>query len=127
MDTYSISDSHGNSITQGVQGRERALTMAQEMADKRGQLVEVYEGTESESIVVQPRDSSPAVIVRNAIARSVSHDEIVHLAASADESDALDTELICECDDRAKNDDVREYWGTTDAGDEWRVHVSVNA
>lgn len=55
------------------------------------------------------------------IARSVSHTEIVTAAYDAEIAAAL--EAACE-DSVEANDDVTEYWGTTEAGDEWRVHLT---
>ena len=54
-----------------------------------------------------------------AIARSVSHTEIVHLPYSlADES-----ALTAECEDSVDCPDRVEFWGTTEDGSEWRVHL----
>ena len=55
----------------------------------------------------------------DAIARSISHDEIVHLDYASDI--ALDLRDVC--DDSVTNDDVTEYWGHTETGDAWRVHL----
>ena len=54
-----------------------------------------------------------------AIARSVKNNAIVTI----DGDDATHTALLCECEDSAQNGDVTEYWGTTESGSEWRVHV----
>jgi hypothetical protein len=60
-----------------------------------------------------------------AIARSVSHDEIVVLQNQG----AVQAELIAACDDWTDAGDdcdgrrIYEYWGTTVEGDQWRVHV----
>lgn len=54
-----------------------------------------------------------------AVARSVSHGEIVTVC---DEGELCD-ELTALADDSAVNGTVVEFWGTTDDGDQWRVHV----
>lgn len=56
-----------------------------------------------------------------AIARSVSHNEIVTLDYDAEALDALESESEGSVDNTAYG--VHELWGTTDDGDEWRVHV----
>lgn len=53
------------------------------------------------------------------IAHSVLHDTIAH----AKHSDALAEELFCLCDDDVDHGHVEEFWGTTDDGYEWRVHL----
>ena len=54
-----------------------------------------------------------------AIARSVSHTEIVHLPYSlADES-----ALMAACEDSADAGDRVEFWGKTEHGAEWRIHL----
>lgn len=55
----------------------------------------------------------------DAIARSISHDEIVHL----DYCSSLGMDLRDVCEDSRAHDDVTEYWGITDDGEEWRVHL----
>lgn len=57
----------------------------------------------------------------SAIARSVSHNEIVTLDHDAD----VMSDLALECDDHVTGNTVEEYWGTTDDGNEWRVHVRL--
>jgi hypothetical protein len=61
----------------------------------------------------------------NAIARSVSHSEIVHISG-ADEDTIADLQIASEGDAVHKVDGVHsyEFWGTTESGDEWRVHCS---
>lgn len=54
-----------------------------------------------------------------AIARSVSHNEIVTFDASDEDTAAL----ILAADDWVKNGDLVEYWGKDDEGNEWRVHT----
>lgn len=39
---------------------------------------------------------------------------------------ALHDDLLCASDDSAESDELIEYWGTTDAGDEWRIHVRLD-
>lgn len=58
-----------------------------------------------------------------AIKRSISHGEIVHLAHSEEAILAL----TAECDDNVDGNDEREFWGTTESGHEWRVHVALGA
>lgn len=54
-----------------------------------------------------------------AIAQSVSRNEIVHTPYDSDLADSLG--LYAE--DSVLNGDVWEFWGVTDSGDEWRVHL----
>jgi hypothetical protein len=56
----------------------------------------------------------------DAIARSISHNEIVNIAFDASASKALRTA----CDDSVDTEDVTEYWGTTEDGYDWRVHMA---
>jgi len=53
-----------------------------------------------------------------AIARSISHNEVAY----ADASCRLD--LLVECDDNVESDGVAEFWGV-DNGNDWRVHVRL--
>lgn len=62
----------------------------------------------------------------DAIARSVSHNEIVTIPYSTEAADALWAECDDHVDARASYG-VVEYWGTTDDGDEWRVHLRDEA
>ena len=57
----------------------------------------------------------------SAIARSVSHTEIVTLEYDS----AIYAELLELCDDYASNPELRktELWGTDADGNEWRVHM----
>lgn len=67
-----------------------------------------------------PEGDMPAQVSADAIARSISHNEIVTI----DYSEADYEDLLVECDDRADNNDVHEFWGTRDEdGKEWRVHM----
>lgn len=52
-----------------------------------------------------------------AIARSVSHDEIAHAHPAAE------ADLLMLSDDYAESGGVTEYWGTDDSDRRWRVHV----
>lgn len=64
--------------------------------------------------------------VEQAIARSKSHNEIVTIEHDAAAIEALTIEaLTIECDDHVETAHVHEFWGTDEAGNEWRVHVSV--
>jgi len=59
--------------------------------------------------------------VEKAIARSISHNEIVTLTSLDRE---VRSALESECDDWCdRGDGAVEYWGTTEDGDDWRVHV----
>lgn len=63
-------------------------------------------------------DMSNATTADRAIARSISHTEIVTIdydAATAADLDAM-------CEGSAEAERGTEYWGITD-GDEWRVHM----
>lgn len=63
--------------------------------------------------------------LEQAIARSVSHNEIARCEATQADLDALcaTAEGSCELPQYGHTD----VWGTTDAGDEWRLHVTVTA
>lgn len=54
-----------------------------------------------------------------AIERSISHDEIVYIESSNDDLE----HLLAECEESVDANGVWEFWGTTEDGDEWRVHV----
>lgn len=56
--------------------------------------------------------------VEQAIARSISQNEIVHLDWSHD----VQTDLIIACDDWTDAGSVFEFWGTSDDS-EWRIHL----
>jgi hypothetical protein len=66
--------------------------------------------------------------VSNAIARSITHNEIVTLRVNADDmQDVLDA-LSVESDDCSPSNceyGTTEFWGTTESCSEWRVHVTV--
>jgi hypothetical protein len=62
-----------------------------------------------------------------AIDRSVSHNEIVHIAAT-EEIDAALTE-VCESSVETQNGSglpTTEFWGTREDGEEWRVHTTTD-
>lgn len=63
-----------------------------------------------------------STVIVGAIARSISHNEIVHVTCTAHQLDAL----LADADDYVENGDVTEAWGTDD-GSEWRVHATVRA
>src|SRR5690606_22663751 len=58
-------------------------------------------------------------IVAAAIARSIAHNEIVHL----DDVGNIRELLFDECEDYVEGDDEVEYWGVNLDGETWRVHV----
>ena len=71
-----------------------------------------------------------------AIARSISHTEIVHVAASdlavgdkcVDVIDLIaDLYLYYGHEDDVVNDTVHEIWGTDSDGYDWRVHIYLAA
>ena len=64
-------------------------------------------------------------VAEQAIKRSISHNEIVTLDLAVIPYDsAILTDLLVACDDSVDaNDNVTEYWGKTEEGNEWRVHV----
>lgn len=53
------------------------------------------------------------------ISRSVSHNEIVTVDYTDDLAESL---LVC-CEDNTHGNTEIEYWGTTDDGNDWRVHL----
>ena len=55
-----------------------------------------------------------------AIAESAAHDKVVRLEWDV----FLEWDLLMECEDHGANGGVTEYWGTTDDGNEWRVHLT---
>lgn len=65
---------------------------------------------------------SPKKEIQAAIARSISHNEIVRLPFS----NAFEIALVAECEDSAEAFNEDEYWGSTRAG-EWRVHLVRHA
>jgi hypothetical protein len=67
-------------------------------------------------------------VAAEAIARSISHNEIVHVDLTVTPYDSdIPTDLLVACDDWADSSpEVTEYWGTSESGAEWRVHVRVS-
>lgn len=62
---------------------------------------------------------------QQAIERSVRHNEIVTI----DHDQADWDSLLAASDDMAQHagpDGVAEFWGTTDSGSEWRVHMRAS-
>lgn len=53
------------------------------------------------------------------IARSISHDEIVHAPFTPETAE----DLGLSADESVENGDVVEYWGVDDDGQPWRVHL----
>lgn len=68
--------------------------------------------------------------VSAAIARSITHNEIVTLSVDAEDmQDVLDA-LSVESDDSVASGSeygTTEFWGAAESGSEWRVHVVVAA
>jgi hypothetical protein len=57
---------------------------------------------------------------QDAIEASISENRIVHVS----DADVDEVALMFECEDhRDIGDGVEDYWGTDEAGSEWRVHV----
>ncbi len=54
-----------------------------------------------------------------AIARSVSHNEIVTLMGDSE----LELALSIESEDSAESGSIKEFWGTDEDGQSWRVHL----
>tara|TARA_R110000868_G_C10816867_1_gene758288 strand:+ start:608 stop:1027 length:420 start_codon:yes stop_codon:yes gene_type:complete len=64
----------------------------------------------------------------NAILDSITKNKIVTI--SADEvrfEEDVRYELMIQCEDNCESDGVAEYYGTDEAGDNWRVHVRLGA
>ena len=63
--------------------------------------------------------------VKDAVAKSVATNSIVRISAIDDRRmvATLHEYLFVDCDDHVVNGFDHEYWGTTDEGQEWRVHV----
>lgn len=60
-------------------------------------------------------------IADQAIARSLSHTEIV----TVKDQPGLKMALLVRCDDNVENEGEEEFWGVDDDGDSWRVHVRI--
>jgi hypothetical protein len=58
--------------------------------------------------------------VAAAIAESVTRNDIIDVPYDAEVAD----ELLVLSDDSADTEAVTEYWGTTEDGDPWRVHMA---
>lgn len=56
---------------------------------------------------------------QTAIDRSITHNEIVHVAFDDD----VIADLSIACEDSVGGNTETEFWGTDGDGDEWRVHV----
>lgn len=63
------------------------------------------------------------MVVKDAIRESVRTNSIIHLENLLENLENLEDELLVESDGSADAGPVTEYWGTTDAGHEWRIHV----
>ena len=68
------------------------------------------------------------VYAASLIRESASNDTIVHVTSgdcysAGCEFDALQGALLVECEDDVEANGVREFWGATEDGHEWRVHV----
>lgn len=59
---------------------------------------------------------------QQAIETSIMENRTVHLDYDA----ATMQELLVESDDSADSETETEYWGTTEEGSEWRVHVAID-
>ena len=56
------------------------------------------------------------------IAQSVRTGQIIHITAATDDEEA---ELSAQSEDSAEDATHVEYWGTTDEGHDWRVHIDA--
>lgn len=66
---------------------------------------------------------------KNWIKKSAQSGEITHVGRDACATTEELDELLALCDDSADNTSVAgeyEYWGTTDGGSTWRVHVEMD-
>jgi hypothetical protein len=64
-------------------------------------------------------DTDTETEAKQLIAESIRYSKI----AMADYSGDLADELLVRSEDSVQNGTETEYWGTTDDGDEWRVHL----
>lgn len=64
--------------------------------------------------------TNPETTAEAAIARSISHTEIVTI----DDEPGLRQVLRCLCTDSVEAERA-EFWGADDDGQEWRVHVRI--
>lgn len=71
--------------------------------------------------------------IQTAIEDSIRENRIVTLEATVDTQEWVDlvSDLSVECEDWTENKAdgalIREYWGTDEDGDEWRIHVQSDA
>lgn len=97
---------------------------AQDVSDPA---IRIIDGTLDDAVEAARAHEADA-IADQAIARSISHTEIVTL----DDAPGLRDALLVRCDDNVDSQDgdgdsVAEYWGTDVAGSSWRVHVRRKA
>jgi hypothetical protein len=59
----------------------------------------------------------------DAIRQSAQQTETVTLDYDA----AIAADLLVECEDSTDGNTATEYWGTTDTGAEWRVHMALQS
>lgn len=76
------------------------------------------------SLILADQYSATTQAVSEAIADSIQRDEVVMIECVRDGIwGAVTEELDVACDGNVENGEVMEYWGKTDDGDDWRVHV----
>ncbi len=69
--------------------------------------------------------------IKSAIARSISHNEIVRVNVSnkAAQTEALEDvsrlDEVAECDYAKENDGSLDVWGTTEEGSDFRIRIAV--
>lgn len=62
---------------------------------------------------------------RHAAAAALIEESVMQtMIAHATHTEALHGDLLVECEDWAEHGHVVEYWGTTDSGSTWRVHLT---
>lgn len=71
-------------------------------------------------------------IVTNAIEQSKRYNQISHIDSRAIRDADVDVAEICcdlsvACEDNVVNGTIREFWGTDEDGNEWRVHIEVQS
>lgn len=66
-------------------------------------------------------------VIERAIARSISHNEIVYVDSSDAPAAGLVSQLSEECEGEALSTtfSVHEFWGRNVDGEDWRVHVRL--
>jgi hypothetical protein len=70
--------------------------------------------------------TTASVTIQTAIDDSIRENRIVSIDATLDTQEWVDLAngLSLECDDWTEsNGNVREYWGTDEDGDKWRIHL----